>query len=58
MFGVVILCSSCNKECHCYGYDGSHHFYSTEELGKIDKTCSEMVIQANMRYYSYCEWDY
>lgn len=58
MFVASVACCSCNKECHCYGFDGTNHFYSQDELTQKDKTCSEMVVQANMRYYSYCEWDY
>lgn len=58
MLGLLLL-TGCNKRCHCYGYDGSHTFYSPKEVkASGHSNCVDMIYQANTRYYSLCEWDY
>ena len=54
---LLLLATGCNKKCHCYGYDGSHTYYSKEEVNDAGKSCSEMIYFANFRRYSICEWD-
>ena len=54
---LVLLFSSCEKRCHCYRYDGSHDFFTREQLDDIDMTCIGMThIQMGL-IYSICEWD-
>lgn len=48
---------SCNKRCHCYGYDGSHIYFSKEEVKASKENCSEMIVWNEIRLYSICEWD-
>lgn len=55
---AAFLLGSCNKQCHCYGYDNTHTFYSEEEVDQRGTTCAEMIYFANTRRYSICEWDY
>lgn len=56
--GACLLLHGCHKECHCYGYDNTHTFYSEEEVDAKGSTCSEMIYFANVRRFSLCEWDY
>lgn len=56
--GACLLLGSCNKQCHCYGYDNTHTFYSEEEVDQNAGNCAEMIYFANTRRYSICEWDY
>lgn len=55
---ACLLMGSCHKECHCYGYDGAHTFYTEEQVDESGSTCSEMIYFANVRRFSLCEWDY
>lgn len=56
--GACLLLGSCHKQCHCYGYDNTHTFYSEEEVDQRGKSCAEMIYFANTRRFSLCEWDY
>ena len=49
--------ASCSKTCVCTGYDGAEHEFSEEDLDARGVSCSNMIIQANTRYYSYCRWE-
>ncbi len=53
-----LVMSACNKRCHCYGYDGSHHYFTPEEVDASNGSCSSMIYFADNRLYSICEWDY
>lgn len=56
---LSLLVAACNKTCHCYGYDGSHHYFTPEEVdAATDESCSSMIYFAGNRLYSICEWDY
>lgn len=54
---MLLSFTSCRKRCHCYGYDGSHHYFNKEEVKAQDKSCSEMINWNGLRLYSICEWD-
>ena len=54
----LLMLAGCTKKCHCYGYDGTHTFFSEEEVDATDGSCSEMIYFSNIRLYSICEWDY
>lgn len=50
--------SSCHKRCHCYGYDGSHAYYTKEELSDLNYTCKSMSTQYMYGLvYTYCDYD-
>lgn len=55
---TALTLSSCKKTCHCYGYDGSHHYFTAEEVKERGGACSSLINFANVaRIYSICEWD-
>lgn len=57
----LFLLSACNKTCHCYGYDGSHKYYSPEEVEAEGTTCANMAYtfySDGRNFYTLCEWDY
>lgn len=59
---VMVLFSlasvSCDRQCHCYGFDGDHMFYTEEDLEEIGYVCTDMAIHyGSGLYYSLCEWD-
>lgn len=55
---LVAICS-CDKQCHCYKPDGTHKFYTEEEVDeKEDGNCANMKYRAGIKYYDLCEWDY
>ena len=49
--------SSCSRRCHCTGYDGSHTYYTEQQLKELDKTCSGMEYYMEGLLYSICEYD-
>lgn len=55
---ICLLSAACHKTCHCYGYDGSHHYFTPEEVDANNTPCSEMIYFDEIRLYSICEWDY
>lgn len=55
--GVTLLLASCHKECVCTGFDGIDRTYTDEEVDAQGGSCSNMVIQARTRFYSYCRWE-
>ena len=56
---VAVLSVSCNKRCHCYGYDGGHYYFTPEEVEAQETSCSNMIyFDGTNRLYSICEWDY
>ncbi|MBP9990980.1 MAG: hypothetical protein KBT45_06100 [Bacteroidales bacterium] len=54
---ILLGATSCRKQCHCYGYDGSHTYFTKEEVKESKGNCSEMIIWNDIRLYSICEWD-
>ena len=56
--GAAFLLTGCDKQCHCYAYDGTQPFYTEEEVEANGGTCADMAYFANIRRYSLCEWDY
>lgn len=56
---LACLLASCNKTCHCYGYDSTSTFFSEEEVkARNAETCSQMIYFDQVRLYAICEWDY
>lgn len=55
---MLIALSSCQRRCHCTGYDGSHTYYSEEQLEALDKNCVQMEYYMNGLLYSICEYDF
>lgn len=55
---MLIALSSCQRRCHCIGYDGSHTYYSEEQLEALDKNCVQMEYYMNGLLYSICEYDF
>ena len=55
---ACLMLSACNKTCHCYGYDFSHHYFTPEEVDARGTSCANMIYFDNNRLYSICEWDY
>ena len=55
---TLALLAGCDKQCHCYGYDGSHHYFTPEEVDESGSSCANMIYFENFRLYSICEWDY
>ena len=56
-----LLTAGCHKTCHCYGYDGSHTYYTTEEVEAEGTTCANMAYtfySDGRNFYTLCEWDY
>ena len=53
--GVTL--AACHKNCACYGYDGQQHDYTADEVDAHGGSCSNMIIQAQTRFYSYCHWE-
>ena len=55
---LLSLClTACHKTCVCYGYDEMVYSYSKEEVDARDGDCSNMVLQADTRFYSVCNWE-
>lgn len=56
---LTTLATSCNKNCHCYGFDGSHAEFTEQQVDSLDYgNCSNIALYyGNGRYYSICEWD-
>lgn len=54
---AILAFSSCTRRCHCTGYDGSHTYYTEEQLKELDKTCSGMEYYMEGLFYSICEYD-
>lgn len=54
---LVLLLSSCTRRCHCIGRDGSHHYFTKEELDEMDMTCASMETTMAGLLYSICEYD-
>ena len=54
----LLLLASCNKRCHCYGYDGAHTYFTQQEVDNEGGSCPNMIYFDNQRFYSLCEWDY
>lgn len=57
VFLLILALSSCQRRCHCTGYDGSHTYYSEEQLKEFDKNCGQMEYYMNGLIYSICEYD-
>ena len=53
-----LLSVGCHKTCHCYAYDGSHKYFTPEEVEAQGTTCPNMVYFGTTKLYSLCEWDY
>lgn len=55
---ALLLISSCNKTCRCYGYDGSITDYTSEEISAEGTTCASKMYLDGLatRRYAYCEW--
>lgn len=51
----LTLCS-CHKRCVCTTNYGTEHEYTEEEVEASGGNCSNMIFQANTRYYSVCVW--
>lgn len=54
---VVALTASCERVCHCYAYDGSHKYFTAEELDEAGSSCVGMESAFYGLKYSLCEWD-
>lgn len=54
---VALFLASCQRTCICYGYDGLEHRYSEEQVDANGGNCQNMIIQANTRFYSVCNWE-
>ncbi|MCQ2297610.1 MAG: hypothetical protein MJZ51_03205 [Bacteroidales bacterium] len=54
---AVLAFSSCNKRCHCYGYDLSHTYYTKEDLKELGYSCKGMEQYMYGIVYSLCEYD-
>ena len=54
---LTVSLASCRKTCVCTGYDGAEHEYSEADLDARGVSCSNMIIQANTRFYAYCRWE-
>lgn len=62
LLAVVAILSftyvSCERQCHCYGFDGDQVFYTEDDLEEIGFVCTDMAIHyGSGLYYSLCEWD-
>lgn len=54
----MLLAAGCKRECVCYGYDELEHRFSEEEVEAANGgNCQNMIIRANTRLYSVCNWD-
>ena len=53
---LLIFCASCHKTCYCTGFNGAEHEYTEEEVDAHGGGCSNMIVQADTRYYSVCVW--
>ena len=51
---------SCNKRCRCIKNNMGVDYYTTEELSRQGKTCSEMIYWPGLAAprYTLCEWEY
>lgn len=56
-FSLLVLLSSCHKNCVCQGYDGSSYTYSADEVDARGVTCTNMVFQAGQQFYAVCDWE-
>jgi hypothetical protein len=54
---LALCCTACHKNCVCTGYNGAERTYSSDEVDALGGSCSNLIIQANTRYYSYCRWE-
>lgn len=54
---AMLALQACNKQCVCVGYDGSEAVYTEDEVNDHGGSCSNMIIQARVRFYSLCEWE-
>lgn len=54
---VVLMTTACSRRCHCYGRDGSHRYFTEEELQAKGMKCSNMVTDGRGLLYSLCEYD-
>ena len=58
ILAVLALClSACHKTCVCTGYNGAEREYTSDEVDALGGSCSNLVLHANTRYYSYCRWE-
>lgn len=60
MMGLLLMASlgACTKRCHCYGRDGSHTYFTKEQLAEKDRSCVDMETVSNGLIYSLCEYDH
>ncbi len=49
--------TACHKTCVCTAFNGVEHTYTAEEVEERGGNCSNLIMQANTRLYSYCRWD-
>lgn len=57
-FAVALMATGCHKTCRCMGYDGGEYDYTAEQVEELaGGNCSTMIIQADTRYYSVCNWE-
>ncbi|MBQ0015653.1 MAG: hypothetical protein KBT04_01550 [Bacteroidales bacterium] len=54
---TLLACTSCHKNCRCYGFDGTVTDFTRDEVNDGGGSCPSMIAQYDMRYYSLCEWD-
>lgn len=55
---AVLACASCQRRCHCRGYDGSHVYYTKDEVSEMGFTCTTMQQQYMLGLvYATCEYD-
>ncbi len=55
--GLLLVAVGCKRECVCYGYDELEHRFSEEEVEAEGGSCQNMIIRANTRLYSVCNWE-
>lgn len=55
---AVVALSSCERRCHCYGYDGSHTYFTKRDLAEMDVSCVGMQEWQLGLMYSLCEYDF
>ncbi len=54
---LVTILAGCQRTCVCYGYDELEHRFSEEQVKNEGGSCQNMIIRANTRFYSVCNWE-
>ncbi|MBQ3950305.1 MAG: hypothetical protein II661_07525 [Bacteroidales bacterium] len=52
---VAVLCTSCNKTCRCYRYDGNVDEFDEQELEELGTSCQAKEEINFHLTYSLCE---